>query len=299
MRDARIVEIAGRQFNRISRSQLRALGLHEHTIDHRVARGRLVIVEQGVFAVAPVLDDDRGRWSGATLTAPGTVLSHASASSAWGFWAPNRSYETVTRPGDGGPRRHGGLLVFRSRTLDGECTDIDGLPITTAPRTLLDLARDTRGVSDSSLARALRDAVRLKRTTVGDLAEFVRERRTRRGSRRLLKAVGRYAGLPIERARSGAEVRALEVLRRAQYSPPRLNVRIAGEEADLSWPEWRLIIEIDGGPFHLDVGEDERKEAAWRAAGWTVRRIPSDDVYKRPVQLLRLATPPSVPHAPT
>jgi hypothetical protein len=37
---------------------------------------------------------------------------------------------------------------------------------------------------------------------------------------------------------------------------PRLNRRIAGEEADLSRPRLRLIVEIDGDPFHLDAGED-------------------------------------------
>jgi very-short-patch-repair endonuclease len=67
-----------------------------------------------------------------------------------------------------------------------------------------------------------------------------------------------------------------------------LNPVIAGEEADLVFPERRLIIEIDGGPFHLDRGADARKEAAWRSAGWTVRRIPSEDVYARPKKLVAL-----------
>jgi very-short-patch-repair endonuclease len=102
----------------------------------------------------------------------------------------------------------------------------------------------------------------------------------------------------LERARSGAEVRALEILRDAGRPLPRLNFRIAGEEADLSWPSERLIVEIDGGPFHLDVGEDARKEAAWKSAGWDVRRLPSDAVYERPASLLALA-PPSVAEYPT
>jgi very-short-patch-repair endonuclease len=63
-------------------------------------------------------------------------------------------------------------------------------------------------------------------------------------------------------------------------------VRIAGEEADLSWPRAGLIVEIDGGPFHRDVGEDARKEATWRSTGWAVVRISSDDVYDRPSRLL-------------
>jgi very-short-patch-repair endonuclease len=70
---------------------------------------------------------------------------------------------------------------------------------------------------------------------------------------------------------------------------PRLNHRIAGEEADLSWRSHRLIIEIDGSPFHQDVGEDARRQAAWEAAGWEVRRIDSDDVYEHPLTLLVLS----------
>jgi very-short-patch-repair endonuclease len=101
--------------------------------------------------------------------------------------------------------------------------------------------------------------------------------------------MAKYRGLPIERARSGAEVRALEILRDAGIELPRLNVDVAGEEADLSWSQRRLIIEIDGGPWHLDVGADARKEAAWQGAGWKVVRIDAGDVYNQPRRLIEVA----------
>jgi hypothetical protein len=296
MRDARVAELAGRQFNRVSRDQLLKLGLSDAAIAHRVAAGRLVIVEQGVLAVAPVIEhDELGRWMGATLTAPHSFLSHASAAAARGFWSLPRQFEIVTRPGNGGPRRHGNVLVFRSKTLAGDCEVFWGILITSVPRTLLDLAHS---VSDQALARALREAVRLERITLAALGDALGHYRGRRGSRRLADAVARYSGLPLERARSGAEVRALEILRTAGRPLPRLNARIAGEEADLSWTAPRLIVEIDGGPFHLDVGEDARKEMAWTAAGWSVRRISSDEVYEHPFRLLDLSPPPNVPERP-
>ncbi|HKH40217.1 MAG TPA: type IV toxin-antitoxin system AbiEi family antitoxin domain-containing protein [Solirubrobacterales bacterium] len=295
MWDAQIAELAGRQFNRISRRQLFDLGLSEKAITYRVAAGRLVAVEQGVFAIAPVLEDDWGRWMAATLTAPGSVLSHTSAAVGWGLLSVPRWVECVTRPGSGGPRRHGGVLAFRSSTLDGDMTERRGIPITSVARTLLDLART---VGDRALARAVREAVRLEHTTLAALGDRLGEYRGRRGTRRLAGTIARYAGLPLERARSGAEVRAMEVLRDAKRPLPRLNARIAGEEADLSWPTVKLVIEIDGGPFHLDVGEDARKERTWERAGWTVRRIPSDDVYERPERLLRLSPPANVPGDP-
>ena len=70
-----------------------------------------------------------------------------------------------------------------------------------------------------------------------------------------------------------------------------MNKRIAGEEADLSWPAEKLIVELDGPQFHLDAAEDLRKQRLWERAGWTVRRLPTDDVYLHPERLLAAALP--------
>ena len=86
-------------------------------------------------------------------------------------------------------------------------------------------------------------------------------------------------------------MRALEVLRDAGVELPRLNVSVAGEEADLSWPTHCLIIEIDGRPWHQDVGAHKRKETAWRGAGWQVHRIDAGAIYEQPHRLLNI-TPP-------
>ena len=77
----------------------------------------------------------------------------------------------------------------------------------------------------------------------------------------------------------------------ASTSPatPRSRVDIAGEEADLSWPAKRLILELDGGTFHQDKLADARKTAVWRAAGWDVWRLPTDVVYDDPNRLIRAA----------
>jgi hypothetical protein len=194
----------------------------------------------------------------------------------------------VTRPGSGGPRRLDDVFVYRSLTLAGNTMTVDGIPTTTPERAIIEMAPY---VDDSGLARAVREAMRMERTNAADLLGAVDNHARRRGTRRVLRALARYAGLPINKARSGAEIRALMVLRDAGRSLPRLNEKVAGEEADLIWADQRLIIEIDGGPFHQDIGEDARKEALWRAAGWAVLRLPSDAVYNAPEQLLALAPP--------
>jgi hypothetical protein len=262
------------------------VGLTEDAIDHRVAAGRIVIVEQGVLALPPVLEDDAwGRWMGATLTHPGSLLSRLSAAVAWNVLEREGPFTTITRAGDGGPRRHGGIRVHRSAHLAGDRDELRGVPITSIARTLLDITHD---VGDRALARAVREAVRLELITLYGLADALGRYRGWRGSRRLAATVARYSGLPIERARSGAEVRALEILRAAGHDRVGLNVVVAGEEADLVFPDERLIIEIDSGPFHLDRGADARKEAAWTADGWAVQRLPANAVYEHPEALLSL-----------
>ncbi len=244
----------------------------------------------GTFALPrwrpPLLHDDWGKWMGATLTADGTALCLQSAAAAWGFWTFPRPYETVVRPGSGGPRRIGGLLVYRSASLEGDLSTKRGIPITTPARTVFDLSSR---VSQKALAWVVRTAVRMGRTNLVELGDTIGEHHGRRGSTALGKVISNPSGLPLERARSGAEIRSLELLRDSGRPMARLNHKVAGEEADLSWPELKLIVEIDGAPWHLDTGEDSRKEAVWRSAGWTVRRIPSDNVYDHPAMFLALA----------
>jgi hypothetical protein len=100
-----------------------------------------------------------------------------------------------------------------------------------------------------------------------------------RGPALLAHLARRYESLPYNRCRSDAEARALELLHDAGGQPPAVNVRIAGEEADLTWLERRVIVEIDGPQYHRFRDEDARKTALWRAAGFDVRRAPSGLVY--------------------
>jgi hypothetical protein len=286
VRNEELHALACSQRNRIARRQLRDLGFSRKAIDRRVSSGQLVSIHDGVYALPPVLQDDHALWIGVTLTTPETFLNRLSAACAYGVLERRPSYETVVRPGTGGPKHADGIVIYRSTTLAGETTTFNGIPITTMPRTLLDLACFA---SDAALARALREAIRLNRTTMSEIGDYLGASVGRKGQPRFVGTVTRYKGLPLERARSGAEIRALEVLRDAGRPMPRLNVDVAGEEADLSWPRYLLIIEIDGGPFHMDIGEDARKEAAWRGAGWQVKRTSSDAIYDNPGALLALA----------
>ena len=105
----------------------------------------------------------------------------------------------------------------------------------------------------------------------------------------LTSQLAQLPALQLHRCRSDAEALAVVTLHDAKIPTPDINVDIAGEEADLSWPAKRLILELDGGSFHQDKLEDARKTAIWRAAGWDVRRLPTDVVYDDPNRLIRAA----------
>jgi len=261
-----------------------AAGLTERQADHALASLRFVHDGVALTGQGPITRHQR--WLAATLTTPGSVLSHASAGALHGIRPWQAGFEVVTRPGSGGPRRFGDLLVCRSTTVTDHVALSDGVPFTTAARTIVGLAAH---LTERQRAKAVREAIRLRVTTALELRLVAAAHRGRRGVAGLGALAARLEQLPIVRTRSDAEARALEVLAAAGRTGHELNRRISGEEADLSWPATRRILEIDGPRWHQDPVEDARKERVWRAAGWEVHRIPSAVVFDEPERLVGLA----------
>ena len=255
--------------------QLRHGGWSTGKLEHHIQSRGWRRMHRGVFLLTSSPPTRKQLWWAAALTSPNSYLSHGSAGACYGFHRFSRGYEVITRPGRGGRRRHGGVLVFRSTTLEDEVTRFEGIPITTAARVLVDLAA---GLDDERLGRAFRESIRLKRTTARRVLECAGRHMAASGSSRLAALARRYAHIPYHRTRSDPEGRALELLHEAGVHPE-VNVRIAGEEADIVLREPKVILEIDGPQFHQFADEDARKAAIWREAGFVVRRIGSDDVY--------------------
>jgi Protein of unknown function (DUF559). len=275
--DVRLAELAAGQGDLIARWQLVAAGWSVDMVREHARRRGWRRVHSGVYALGQAPLTQWQRWMAATLTAPGTVLSHAGAGACCGFRPWDGMIQTVTRPGSGGRRHMGLLLVARSRTLGGETTEKDGIPITTAARTLMDLFPH---LGARQQERAFREAVRLKTTTIAEIEATLARHPGRRGTASLAALCRRYATIPYARTRSDAEGKALERILDKGHELPAVNVKINGVEADLVDHDQRLIIEIDGPQFHLFPDEDARKEAAWKAKGYTVERVGSDDVYR-------------------
>lgn len=275
--DPRLRFLASRQDDVVAAWQLTEAGWSRKQIYHHARSRGWQRLHRGVFLLTSSPPTRRQQWWAAALTSPSSFLSHGSAAACYGIHRFARGYEVITRPGRGGHRRQGRVLVFRSTTVAEEVTRFQGIPITTAARVLVDLAA---GLDDNRLGRAFRESIRLKRTTAGRVLECAGGHARAPGVPHLVALATRYAHVPYHRTRSDAEGRSLELLHDAGAELPEVNVKIAGKEADLVFRRRKEIVEIDGPQFHRFPDEDARKAAIWRKAGFTVRRISSDEVYR-------------------
>jgi len=274
--DRALGALAERQHGVVAHRQLLELGLGRRAIGHRLERGRLQGVHRGVYALGHRGLSRSGRWVAAVLAAgPGAVLSHRSAADLWGIRRSARPRIDVTRPG----RRHGGLGIelFHCACLrEDEMTVLEGIPVTTASRTLLDLAAV---LPRQQLERALREAEVRRLGDAASLAVLLVRHPRRRGTA-MLRSILASGRVEDGVTRSALEERFLVFLDANVLPRPQLNAHLDVHgpllECDCVWRAERLVVELDGHATHSPRSAFERDRArdrALNAAGWRVLRI--------------------------
>jgi very-short-patch-repair endonuclease len=220
-------------------------------------------------------------WMAAVLAGgAAAVLSHRSAAAAWELLPPRAAAAErlrgarvdVTVPGKVATRQ-ASLEAHRSHLDPADITRRGAIPITTIPRTLLDYAEVAANRDD--LDRALEAAYRQRRLHLPDVEATIARAPGRRGLRPLRAAL---AALDPAKAmtRSELERRAIALVRAHALPEPDVNARRSGHEVDLSWPERRLVVELDGRAFHATAAafeRDRRRDADLQARGWRVLRF--------------------------
>jgi very-short-patch-repair endonuclease len=284
--DLAVARLAEAQRGRVSRAQLRAAGLSDRAIAHRVRTGRLHRLHRGVYAVGHALDVPLGREVAALLACGAdAVLGHATAAALWGLRERSAAEPIhVISPTAG--RRRDGIVVHRGRLDRDDVRVKDGLRVTTAGRTLLALAASADPVE---LERMAGEAARRNLTTEAGLRELLCRHEGERGTAALRRVLAPGPAF----TRSEAERRFLGLVRAARLPAPRVNARVAGLEVDFVWHDRRLAVEVDGYAFHATraaVEHDRRREAVLDGAGYEVLRVTWRQIADEPEALLvRLA----------
>jgi hypothetical protein len=141
------------------------------------------------------------------------------------------------------------IRVHRSTCLTPQdCAEVEGIPCTSVPRTLLDLAAT---VPKHVLERACDQAERARGLDMRALEELLTRRAGQPGVGRLRGVLHLAAeGVP----RSELERRFLALCRRAGLPRPSVNqwMAIGGDEmqCDFVWHGERVVVEVDGWDSH-------------------------------------------------
>jgi len=293
--DRRIAELAARQHGVFTRAQAFERGVTEGMMNRRLVSGRWDRLYAGVYRVAGVPSS----WRQALLAAcfalgPRAVVSHRAAAALWrlpGFEpghieliVPRRCKRTIR-----------GGSVHRPLILPSvDVTTIDGIPATSAARTLLDIASTAAA---DVIEEALDDALRRRLVSISRLRWRLDDtaRKGRPGvslMRRLLDA--RTAELSVPQ--SVLETRLLRLLKRSDLPMPRLQHRVKDGGrlvaiVDFAYPEQLIAIEALGHRWHggrTRWRRDLARMNALTALGWQVIHVTWDDLTERPTHVVAL-----------
>jgi len=290
--EARAARRAGQQFGVISRAQAFTFGVTRTMIQTRLDAELWECVHPGVYRITAAPPSWRAMLMAACL-AYGTdaAVSFRAAAALWLLPGFDEGPVEVTVPRCRG--RVTGVIAHRITSIPpGDVTRIGAIRVTTAARTIIDIA----GIApESKVSEALDDALHRKIVRLDRLSERVDALAVKgRPGIALMRSLldVRDAGNGISESR--LESKALRLFRRSDLPDPAVQYEIwhGGRliaRPDLSYPELQLIIECDGRRWHTGANwaRDLRRRNALTALGWTVLHVTWDDVERAPDMLVR------------
>jgi very-short-patch-repair endonuclease len=216
----------------------------------------------------------------AAVLACGTeaVLSHASAAALWGFGRP-RIRSVDVSAGAISHRERPGIEIHRRSLPPRDCTERDGIPVTSVVRTLVDRAAvlDRKGIE-----REVNEADKLGLTTPPKLRRALGDYRGQRGVGRLRFVLDRRT---FRLTDSELERLFLPLVRKLGLPLPLTRQRVNGFKVDFFWPAHGLVVETDGLTYHrtpAQQAQDLIREQVHMAAGLTPLRFTHEQVRYEP-----------------
>lgn len=276
-----IAFIASKQHGVASRGELLEAGITATQIRRRVRDGSLIRVHRGVYRVGHAAPSLEATYMAAVKACGDRALlaGRAAARLHHLFRGSSPPPEVLAR----GERRVAGVLARRGTWDPSDPTLHRNIPITTVPRTLVDLAAV---LDPPALARAVHEATVIHLVEPAQIEAVLSRRHNWPGCRSLRAVL--WGDMPVTLSR--LESRFLERLREAGLPQPRANERIGGRVADCRWPDQRFTVELDGYRYHRTRHAwelDRRREREARARGDEFRRCSYGDVFEDPRAMLR------------
>jgi very-short-patch-repair endonuclease len=273
--------IATSQHGVATRAQLLAAGMSVKEIKGRLRKKALIRVHPGVYRVGHLAPSVEARYLAAVLACgEGALLSGPAAAHVWALLKGAAPVPEVTAPAK---RRIPGVRTKRGRRGDArDATTHRGIPITTVPRTLVDLSSL---LSLDALARACHEAGVKYRTTPRQVDAVLAKRPSSPGAGKLRRVLRGEARVALSRLES----RFLELLRDAGLPLPETNRPAGQRRVDCRWAEHRLTVELDSYRYHSSRHAwelDHRREREAHARGDEFRRYTHGDVFDAPRQML-------------
>lgn len=155
--DTQLYQIAESQGGYFSARQAQQVGVSKALLSHHTKRGRFQRIRRGVYRLTHFPEAPHADLIIAWLSAgEKAVVSHESALSLYGLTdlLPTEIHLTVPRTAS---RRLRGVRFHTARLNREEITSRQGLPVTTLPRTIIDLIRC--GVAEEWVRTAIQQAV--------------------------------------------------------------------------------------------------------------------------------------------
>jgi hypothetical protein len=266
----------------VTREQLLAAGISACAIKRRVADGSLIPQYRGVYRVGHCAPSVDASYMAASLACgPGTAIRGRAAGHLLGILrGPAPAPEVVTPT----QRRVDGLRTLRCRRLEGrDVTSVRGIPVTSVPRTLVDLAAC---LSIHELARACHEAGVKYGTAPRQVEAVLARRYNSPGSGNLRLVMRGDAPATLSRL----ETAFLRLLREAGIPRPEVNRVAGGRRVDCRWPDRAVMVELDSYRFHNSRHaweQDRQRERAARARQDKLERYTWADVIERPATTVR------------
>ncbi len=210
------------------------------------------------------------------------MISHGSAAWLWGLSPMWLQIPEVTVPSRGHNRS--GIQIHHSTILEDEDrAEIESIPVTAVPRTLLDSGSR---LSDKQLERLIEKAERMGLLDIGAIESLIMRSSRHAGRKRLRRAMALYLDPVISRART--ERAFLDIVKRARLPRPAINIFVAGHEINAYWEQERFAVELDGWETHRTRAAFERDPLRiedLKLAGIDAIRITARRIEQEPDQV--------------